>query len=44
MSRVRADSYTNSSASGPPNFPHGFTVTGVTTLGGDFFRAFGVAA
>ena len=33
MSRVRADSYTNSSASGPPNFPHGFTVTGVTTLG-----------
>lgn len=31
MSRVRADSFTNSSASGPPDFPNGLTVTGIIT-------------
>lgn len=31
MSRVRADIYTNSTADGPPNFPNGYTVTGITT-------------
>lgn len=31
MSRVRADIFTNSTADGPPNFPNGYTVTGITT-------------
>ena len=31
MSRVRADSYTNSTADGPPSLPNGVNVTGVTT-------------
>jgi len=31
MSRVRADIFTNSTADGPPDFPNGYTVTGITT-------------
>ena len=34
MSRLRANQITNENANGAPNFPHGWTVTGIVCING----------